>query len=262
MRLQSWCGGALLLLALPASAWEAAFGVGVEGRWSDWREYRGGERLLAESGPQAAGLLRAEASASGWFARVETAIGGGFARYDGQLQTGQAYEADAWEETIDTDWRVGWREAQAEVSIGLLQRDWRRYIEGSRNVSSAEERYRWRYAIVGGAWRLPDAPAFRLGLDVGLPLDSYQKVYARTYEDFSLEPGEGRYWRITLAFRPDPARPFEVEPWFLQQSIKDSNRVALTRNGVPQGLVAYQPESERNEIGVTLRWRLGGSPAD
>lgn len=264
MRLQSWCGSVVLLLALPvpAPAWEGEFGVGVEGRWSDWREYRGGERLLAESGPQAAGLLRAEARHASWFAHVETAIGGGLAHYDGQLQTGQAYEADAWEETVDTHWRLGWRDGRAEINAGLLQRDWRRYIEGSVNVSSAEERYRWRYATVGGALRLPNAPAFRLALDVGLPLDSDQKVYARSYDDFSLEPGEGRYWRVGLAFHPDPSSALEVEPWFLQQSIKDSNRVALTRNGVPQGVVAYQPESMRNEIGVTLRWRLGGSSGD
>lgn len=262
MRLQSWCGGVLLLLALPAPAWEGELGVGVEGRWSDWREYRGGARLLAEAGPQVAGLLRAEARQGGWFAHAETAIGGGVAHYDGQLQSGQAYEADAWEETIDTQWRLGWREGGIEINAGLLQRDWRRYIEGSFNVSSAEERYRWRYATAGAALRLPSAPGLRLGLDVGRPVDSYQKVYARSYDDFTLEPGEGRYWRIALAYRPDPASPLEVEPWFLQQSIKDSNRVLLTRNGVPQGLVAYQPESERNEIGVTLRWRLGTSVPD
>lgn len=263
MRLQVCCLGALLALAPPVPAWEGEVGVGVEGRWSDWREYRGGERLLAEYGPQAAGLLRAELRHAPWFARVETAVGGGVAVYDGQLQlSGRAYEADAWEETVDTGWRLGWHDRGAEISVGLLQRDWRRYIEGGVNVASAEERYRWRYATVGGAFRLPGAPAFRLGLEAGLPVDSYQKVYARNYDDFSLQPGDGRYWRIALAYRPDPASALEVEPWFLQQSIKDSNRIALTRNGVAQGLVAYQPGSERNEIGLTLRWRLGGAPGD
>lgn len=262
MRLNACCIGALLAMAGPATAWEGGFGVGVEGRWSDWREYRGGERLLAEYGPQAAGLLRAEMRLDHWFAHVETAVGGGLAVYDGQLQTGQAYQADAWEETLDTHWRLGWREGRAELNAGLLQRDWRRYIEGSTNVSSAEERYRWRYATVGGAFRLPGVTAYRIELDLGVPVDSYQKVYSRANDDFSLEPGEGRFWRVSVAFHPDPTSSLEVEPWFLQQSIRDSNRVALTRNGVPQGMVAYQPESVRNEIGVTLRWRLGGTSTD
>jgi len=262
MRLTACCMGALLVLGAPVAAWQGEVGVGVEGRWSDWREYRAGERLLAEYGPQGAGLLRAGLRLDPWFAQVETAVGGGLAVYDGQLQTGQAYAADAWEETLDTHWRLGWRDARLEVNAGLLQRDWRRYIEGSVNVSSAEERYRWRYVTVGGGFRLPWAEPYRLKLDIGIPVDSYQKVYARAYDPFSLEPGEGHYWRLALAFRPDPAGALEVEPWFLRQTIRDSNRVALTRNGVPQGAVAYQPESERNEIGVTLRWRLGRTSAD
>lgn len=262
MRLQACCLGVLLVTGGPAPAWEGEVGAGLEGRWSDWREYRDGERLLAEYGPQGAGLLRAELRRAAWFAQVETAYGGGLAVYDGQLQTGQAYEADAWEETIDTHWRLGWRDDRAEVNAGLLQRDWRRHIEGSATVASAEERYRWRYAVVGLAVRPPQATTLRLALDIGLPVDSYQKVYSRAYDDFFLEPGSGRYWRVGLSFRPDPARSLEVEPWFLQQSIGDSNRVGLTRNGVALGLEAYQPASERNEVGVTLRWRLGRTSAD
>lgn len=255
-------GGFLLVLALPSAALEWEVGAGAEGRWFDWREYQGGERLLMEFGPQIAGLVRAEVSSEPWFGRVETAWGGGIARYDGRLQTGPAYEADAWEETYDAHWRLGWRSGETELSVGLLQRDWRRYIEGSASVSSAEERYRWRLATVAAAVDLPQAPGWRVALELGLPVESYQKVYSRRVDDFSLEPGDGFYWRLAFPFRPDPQRTMVIEPWYQQQSMGDSRGVALTINGVPDGNVAYQPQSVRREIGLTLRWRFGGSSGE
>lgn len=260
MRIPS--GVLLLVLALPAAALEWEVGVGAEGRWFDWREYQGGERLLVEAGPQAAGLLSADVSRGPWFARLETAWGGGLAHYDGQLQTGPAYEADAWEETYDAHWRLGWRSGGIDLSGGWLQRDWRRYIEGSTNVSSAEERYRWRLVTATATADLPRLPGWRVAIEFGVPVESYQKVYSRRVDDFSLEPGDGSYWRLAFPFRPDPQSSMVVEPWYQEQTMDDSRGVALTVNGVPDGNVAYQPQSIRREFGLTLRWRFAGSRRD
>lgn len=251
-----------MVLAFPAAALEWEVGAGAEGRWFDWREYQGGERLLTESGPQVAGLLSAGVSRAPWFARVETAWGGGLARYDGQLQSGPAYEADAWEESYDAHWRLGWRAGGTELSAGLLQRDWRRYIEGGVGVSSAEERYRWRLATVAAAVDLPRAPRWRVSVELGLPVDSYQKVYSRRVDDFSLEPGDGVYWRLAFPFRLDAQGAMVIEPWYQMQSMGDSNAVALRLNGIPDGSYAYQPRSVRRELGLTLRWRFAASAPD
>lgn len=252
----AWVG---LAFSTPAAALDWQFSAGGDVRWFDWREYRNGRQLLMETGPLVAPLARLEVRAGGWFGRVDSLWGGGLARYDGHLQSGPGYEADAWEEIIETGWRLGWRTGGGEVSVGLLQRDWGRYIEGSATVSSAEERYRWRIATVGGAAMLPGSARWRVALDVGLPVDSHQKVYSRSMDDFTLEPGDGIYWRLSLPYRPQADGPLTLEPWYQEQYMEDSNVVRLTRNGVPQNLQAYQPESVRRELGLTLRWRLGGS---
>lgn len=256
-----WWTGAWLVLALPVQAAEWRLQAGVDARWFDWREYLDGRQLLMERGPLATASLGGELAEGGWFLRGDALWGGGPARYDGHLQTGEPYEANAGEEILESRLRAGWRGARLEVSAALLQRDWRRYIEGSATVSSAEERYRWRIAVVGAALALPARQPARLALDIGAPFDSYQKVYSGFYDDFSLEPGDGVYWRLSAPFALPGDGRLQLEPWYQEQYMDASDPVPLTRDGVPQNLQAFQPESVRRELGLTLRLLLGGSEA-
>lgn len=247
--------------AAPASSgWSAS--VGGDLRWFDWREAQGGEQLLVESGP--VGALAGDVAlnqgpvyvSAGWL------WGGGLVRYDGHLQDAQRtpYVADAEEEIREGRLRVGWRDASREAHLGLLQRDWHRYIDGSATVSSAEERYRWRLVTLGGELPLHAFSGWQLGLalEFGLPFESSQKVYARYYDAFALQPGDGRYWRIALPLRQRvPAPGLLIEPYWQQQGMEQSDPVPLYRKGAPQGLQAYQPESQRRELGVGLRWVFG-----
>lgn len=249
--------GVLLVLAVPAVAAEWQAQVGGDVRWFDWREYQGGHQLLMESGPLAAPALGLAVLQGPWFARVDSVWGGGMTRYDGHLQSGPAYSARAWEEILDTHWRAGWQGEQWSFNAGLLQRDWQRFIEGSSSVSSAEERYRWRIVTVGGSRVLPLAGEPRIVLDVGVPVERHQTVYARQYDRFSLEPGNGLWWRLAGAWSlPSNAR-VSLEPWYQEQHLADSASVILTRGGVAQPFQAYQPQSVRRELGMTLRFRFG-----
>jgi hypothetical protein len=253
-----FCAG--LAAATPAQAveWGGAYGGDV--RWFDWREYQRGEQLLKETGPLAALLVQLELREGPLFAQLETQWGGGLARYDGRLQTGPSYSADAWEEIIDSQLRLGYRGPTGSVHVGYMQRDWRRFIDGSASVSSAEERYRWRLATFGGDATLPWTSRWRVALNLGLPTESYQKVYTNNADDFTLEPGAGFYWRLSFPFRPGWQRypGLTLEPYFQQQNMKDSDSVLLTQNGVSLNRRAYQPESYRRELGVTLRWYFAG----
>lgn len=251
--------GVLLVMAGVLQAEEWRVQAGPDLRWFDWRESLGGSQLLMERGPLPGLSLQVEVRQGDWFARADTVLGGGLARYDGHLQSGASYEADAWEQLGDSHLRLGWRGGSGEVSLGVLQRDWRRYIEGSASVSSAEERYRWRIATLGGVHEV--WPGWPLALDVGVPFDSYQKVYSRYYDDFVLEPGRGAYWRLALAHRLAGHPRLTVEPWYQEQRMADSDAIEVRLNGVPQGIRAYQPASVRRELGITLRFRLGEAAA-
>lgn len=259
MSVRSWrrLAAGLLLAAGLAQAEEWRVQVGPDLRWFDWRESLGGNQLLMERGPLPSLSLQVELRAGGVFARADTLLGGGLARYDGHLQSGAAYQANAWEQTSDTHLRLGWRGLGVEATGGYLQRDWLRHIDGSATVSSAEERYRWRIITAGVVGEV--TPGWRLAVEFGYPVDSYQKVYSRYYDDFTLEPGDGSYWRLALLHRLGRDPRLTVEPWFQSQSMADSEPVALTLNGVPAGVRAYQPASVRRELGVTLRFQLGVS---
>jgi hypothetical protein len=251
-----------------SSAWAgpAAFGwsadVGGDLRWFDWREKQGGQQLLAESGP--VGALLGDVALDYGPAYVSAGLlwGGGLVRYDGHLQDVQRtpYAADAEEQIAESRLRLGWRTEGWDAHLGLLQRDWHRYIEGSATVSSAEERYRWRLLTAGGELQMHAFSGWQLGLALegGVPVNSFQKVYARYYDAFALEPGDGRYWRIALPLRQrGQAAGLLIEPYYQEQDMARSNAVPLYRNGAAQGLYAYQPESVRRELGVSLRWIFG-----
>lgn len=240
--------------------WTAA--VGGEVRWFDWREHQDDKQLLMEAGPLATLAGQLQLQYGPVVTRLDVQGGGGLARYDGHLQSGPAYQADAWENIMDGEWRVGWQAARASVHAGFMQRDWRRYIEGNVGVSSAEERYRWRLLTLGGEYQM-DFPLqwqMAVAVNVGGPIGRYQKIYATYYDSFSLRPGSGAYWRIALPLqgRGDHAN-FSIEPYYQQQTVQRSNSVALTHDGVPQSLLAYQPASIRREVGVTVLWRFAGS---
>lgn len=258
---RTWWAGAWLVLALPAQAAEWRLQAGVDARWFDWREYLDGRQLLMERGPLATAGLGGEVAAGGWYLRGDALWGGGPARYDGHLQTGEPYEANAGEEILESQLRAGWRGARLELSAAVLQRDWRRYIEGSATVSSAEERYRWRIAVVGVALALPSRRPARLALDIGAPFESYQKVYSSFYDDFSLQPGDGVYWRLSVPVTLAGDGRLQLEPWYQEQYMDASRPALLTRGGVSQNLLAFQPESVRRELGLTLRLLLGGGEA-
>jgi hypothetical protein len=249
-------------LVLPAHAVEWAGSVGADLRWFDWREYQRNRQLLMETGPlaTAVGKIEFRQGSEGVFSSLEAAWGGGLAHYDGHLQSGPAYETDAWEEIIDAELRLGWRSERGSVHLGYMQRDWRRFLDGSPTVSSAEERYRWRLVTLGGEAPLFSSPRWRVALNLGLPTESYQKVYAGNADDFVLEPGAGFFWRLSFPYRPEAERfrAMTFEPYYQQQNMQDSDSVLLRRNGVSLNQRAYQPASYRRELGVTWRWRLGG----
>lgn len=260
--------GVSILVLTPAQAesadkqelvWSAAMGGDV--RWFDWREHQDDKQLLMETGPLAALAGQVQLQYGHVFTRIDVQWGGGWARYNGHLQSGPKYEANAAEEIIDGEWRVGWQESSVSVHAGLMQRDWRRFIAGSDSVSSAEERYRWRLLTLGGECQLPWSLPWQMALAInaGRPVDSEQKVYGGFFDEFALEPGSGGYWRIALPLqgRGDSAN-FHIEPYYQQQDMARSHSVAVTRGGTPQGLLAYQPASIRREFGVSLLWRFAG----
>lgn len=243
------------LLAAPSFSLAA----GGDGRWFDWRESIDGHQVLAETGPQVLGVGQLAVMSGPWRASVESQWGGGMTRYDGHLQTGAPYVADASEAVVDTDWRIAWRNESGEVSLGVLQRDWRRLIEGSTTVSSAEERYRWRLLVWGMAATVVQTPSWsgRISARVGMPVERKQKLYlGGSYDDATLEPGNGLYWRLAFPLQGKSESRLSLEPYFQEQRMQQSEAVVLTRGGVPTGLGVYQPASARRELGVTLRWQL------
>jgi hypothetical protein len=233
--------------------------AGGDARWFDWREYQDGEQLLSETGPQLFGVARLGITSGHWRASVESQLGGGAAQYDGQLQTGEAYAADATEQAIDTDWRLAWGDGKMELSVGVLQRDWRRFIEGASGVSSAEERYRWRLLVWGVGAQVAETQGWTWSLSarIGTPFDSTEKVYlGGGYDDVALEPGDGLYWRVAVPLKSRSLPRLSLEPYFQQQTLKQSDVVPLTQNGVSTGIGLFQPESVRRELGLTLLWQL------
>jgi hypothetical protein len=175
------------------------------------------------------------------------------------LQSGPNYEADAVETVTDTDWRLAWSGNRGEVSLGVLQRDWRRFIAGSSTVSSAEERYRWRLLTWGAVVPLAHTSQWewRLSVRVGEPFERREKVYlGGGFDDVSLEPGNGVYWRLGVPLQSRAVSQFVLEPYFQEQQLRRSDRVAVTQGGVPTGLELYQPASVRREAGLALRWQM------
>jgi hypothetical protein len=246
-------------LALPATAVDWSGSLGADVRWFDWREYINDRQLLKETGPLATGIVKGEVrqGPEGLFGSVEAGWGGGLTRYDGRLWNQTPYETDAWEEIVEAEWRVGWRSGKGSIHLGYMQRDWRRFIEGT---SSAEERYRWRLVTMGGEAPLLSSPRWRVALNLGIPIESYEKVYFSKYDDLTLEPGAGFFWRLSFPFQPasERYRQLSLEPYFQQQNMKKSNSARLAVNGVPTIDSVFQPESLRRELGLVLRWQVGG----
>lgn len=267
MSLSAWlsrtlCVVGLLLAAGPGSLRAAptfSLIAGGDGRWFDWRESIDSRQVLAETGPQVLGVGQVALMAGPWRASVESQWGGGMARYDGHLQTGAPYAADASETVVDTDWRIAWCSERGEVSLGMLQRDWHRLIEGSATVSSAEERYRWRLLVWGMAATVVQTPLWSgsISARVGMPVERKQKLYlGGSFDDVTLEPGNGLYWRLAFPLQSKSERRLSLEPYFQAQGMQQSGMVELTRGGIPTGLGVYQPASVRRELGLTLRWQL------
>ncbi|HEX6590625.1 MAG TPA: hypothetical protein VF050_01355, partial [Moraxellaceae bacterium] len=238
--------------------WDAALGGDV--RWFDWREEDNGEQLLRETGPLFAGegLLRVENGA--FYSSFGLNLGGGLARYDGRLQSGVPYEADAWEAISDAEWQLGLQEGSGNIHVGLMNRFWHRLIEGRGNVSSAEESYNWVLATVGGGLRLHQGREWSTGLslDVGVPVSSRQKVYSAEYGDFSLEPGDGLFWRLALPMR---SGNLMLRPYYQQQDMDESESVMRQARSNGQYYLLHQPASVRREFGLGVLWFFGASEA-
>ncbi len=249
--------------------WTAA--LGGDARWFDWREYRNGKQLLVESGPTALARADLRLDYSAFFGSLALAWGGGEAKYDGQLQVGGTpYYSHAWEEISEAELHLGWQQDWGSLRLGLLQRGWHRNIDGNSalNVSSAEERYRWRVATVGGEFPLYAGAGWQLALavDAGKPVMSFQKVYAHSSDAFEVEPGSGVFWRLALPFRFSVAggRSCLLTPYLQYQDQDASNLVPASRNGVPEldnngrQVYLFQPASERREAGISLSMLFGG----
>lgn len=252
---------AVMLLPVPAlAAPQLSAALGGDVRWFDWREHVSGSQLLDETGPLATGAVNLRVQQGPVFAGVDALWGGGIVRYNGHLQSGPAYHADADEEIIDAHWRLGLRVESTEVSIGFLQRDWNRFIQGSATVSSAQERYRWRLFTVGGEYRLPALMPWQpaLAVEMGTPLQSHQKVYSQALGDFELEPGHGVYWRVALPLYGNGVyRAWRIEPYYQQQTMGASGSVSRFDSVDMQNLIVFQPASVRRELGVGVRWQVG-----
>lgn len=262
-----------MVMPLPAAAtdigWQA--GIGGDVRWFDWREYQKGNQLLVESGPLGALIGDVGLNYGPAYVSAELLWGGGLAQYDGRLQAPQntPYSADAWERIADSQLRLGWRAQRWDVHAGLMQRDWHRNIDGNAaaNVSSAEERYRWRLATIGGEMTVFSTAEWQVAVaaDVGRPIDSFQKVYGRVFDAFEVEPGDGRYWRIALPLRRHgETQTLTIEPYFQYQDMDPSNYVPAYMNGQRvtlngHAISLFQPESERREFGLALRWAFSGT---
>lgn len=257
---------------IKANEFQWATSAGADVRWFDWREHIDGKQILMETGPLAAVAGQLLLQYGHVYSLVDVQWGGGLAHYNGHASRPNEivmhkYEADAWEEIVDSEWRLGWQEPSARVYMGLMQRDWRRFIEGNNiagvdGVSSAEERYRWKLLTLGGEYQMDLALPWDMAVaaSVGMPLDSYQKVYANTYDGAVLEPGKGLYWRIALPLRTRGSNAnFSIEPYYQQQSMAESNSVPQMQKGVFKNRFVYQPASIRRELGVGVRWQFAGN---
>ena len=255
------CCAALPALATADWQWDAA--VGGDVRWFDWREHQGDKQLLMEYGPMYSitGQLRLQNGE--FYSSLDAGLGGGLAHYDGHLNSGTAalgapYESDAWELLSDVEWQVGMQSERANAHIGLMNRFWHRLIEGSGNVSSAEEEYNWQLLVAGGGLRIHQGREWRVDVvvDVGLPLESKQTVYSDAFGDFKLEPGDGRFWRVALPLRRGNLL---LRPYYQQQDMDESPSVILRSRYDGKLYGVFQPASIRRELGLGVLWYFGAA---
>lgn len=238
--------------------WQAELGGDV--RWFDWREHEGSKQLLMEQGPVASAAGKVLFQKEFFYTSLAATLGAGITHYDGHLQSpsgglGPVYEAPAFEQVLDTEWQIGLRETGGNVHIGLIRRDWHRMISGSDTVSSAEERYRWLLMTVGGEVGVFRAGPWQaaLAMDVGFPVNSWEKVYSGFYGNFELEPGAGVFFRLGLPLRQ---KGWLLQPYYQQQGMLASR--AVMRRGADNNIyLLHQPESVRREIGLTFLWQIG-----
>lgn len=250
-----------MLLMLPAQLMAGnqmlEVGLGVDAQWFDWREYRGTEQLLVESGPLFLGRGDVRLQIDDFYGRYSLGLGGGKAHYDGQLQDGTPYQSDAWEAIVETELQLGWQQDWGNLHVGLMQRDWDRKIDGSSTVSSVHEIYRWRLMTIGAEVGLLQEPAFAIGLalDYGKAFDSWQKVHSDFFGDYNLEPGSGYFLRMALPLR---SGAWEITPFVQKQTMAVSKSVQ--RYPIAGGPLyrIVQPESDRLEGGLRVRYVWGG----
>lgn len=255
------CAVTLAALPLPvaaADAWQWDVGVGGDVRWFDWREHQDDKQLLMEYGPMysLAGQLRLQNGV--FYSSLDAGIGGGLAHYDGHLQSGESYEADAWELLSDAEWQLGVQDEVVNGHIGLMHRFWHRLIEGEGNVSSAEEEYKWLFFTLGGGVRIYQGEKWRMDMmaDVGKPLSSEQTVYSGEFGDFTLEPGNGLFWRVALPLRRGNLL---LRPYYQQQDMEKSDSVRLQARSNGQYYQLFQPASIRRELGLGVLWYFGAA---
>lgn len=247
---------------VPAAArprgWQWSAAVGGGARWFDWREYQNEQQLLVESGPLLTGEGELRLAYDNVYGSVQLSVGGGQAQYDGQLLSGQPYVADAEEEVLDAEWQLGWQDSTYNAHLGLMNRYWHRYVNGSATVVPAEEEYRWLLATLGGGWHFHRSPSWQMALnvDVGVPLHSEQEVISPIFGTFNLEPGAGLYWRVAF---PLSRGNLQISPYLQYQQMDKSNSVIRQSsvNGLQYSL--HQPESQRLDLGLSLLWYVGGT---
>lgn len=242
-------------------------GLGVDLRWFDWQESKGGQSFLSEKGPVTAVTTQLKLAYGPVYAGADVAVGGGRTAYEGHLLDDKKtpYAADSLERLVEGRVLLGIETGRWDVHAGMMQRQLDRFIQGGPHAASLEERYRVQMATAGvesrlmarGEWTLS------LALDVAASLSGSQDVHTSCYDAFSLQPGDSRLWRLSFPWRMAQRRHVTtIEPYLQEQRTDASRKTALTLDGVPLGLDAYQPDVARREAGVAVRIAYGGRKPD
>lgn len=242
-------------------------GLGVDLRWFDWRESRSGQTFLKESGPLTAVTAQMKLACGPVYASADVAVGGGRTAYEGHLLDDRKtpYDTDALERLVESRGLLGVEAERWEMHAGLMQRDFDRFIQGGPHAASLEERYRMQMATIGAGLKLASLGEWTLSaaVDAARSLKGSQEVHTSSYDAFSLQAGDSRFWRLSFPLRMTQRRHVTtIEPYVQEQRTDASSAVALTLDGVAQDVSARQPEVLRREWGVAVRMAYGGRKPD
>jgi hypothetical protein len=189
----------------------------------------------------------------------------GLVDYDGQTQSGIPIvtKTDERITTIEALLRIKVKRLaknEATIFTGLGHREWRRNIRATNITSSLFEAYRWTYFTVGGAATFWRHGKWSGGIDVRWlrPIRPTMSLDIPGYDEATLALGSRNSGRINLPFQfiAEVDRQWTITPYWELWRLGRSADKYLTVGGVPTGLVAHEPRSETNLVGVTVSLRL------